>query len=106
MQPKLHIPQHTEPEPEEPRQDYGVIRDQVLHALGRPTGLYAVQVRWLWGEYYRVNVLVGSDAVSARIAHSYFLTVDGDGKVAASNPRITREPPPRVERAADTGPAE
>jgi hypothetical protein len=105
MQLTLHTPQHTEPEPEEPRPHPGVIRDQVLHALGRPTDLYTVQVRRLWGEYYRVNVLVGPDAVSARIAHSYFLTVDDDGKVVASNPRVTREHPPRVERAADTGPA-
>jgi hypothetical protein len=35
-------------------------------------------------------VVVGPDAVSARIAHSYFLVADGAGNVLASTPRLTR----------------
>ena len=59
------------------------IREHVLDALGRPRDLYSVQVRPLWQDRYRVNVFVGADVASARIAHSYFLTVDPEGTVVA-----------------------
>jgi hypothetical protein len=62
----------------------------VLFALGRPDHLQGVQVRPLWEDYYRVNVLVGSDAASARVAHSYFLVIGDDGNVVESTPEITR----------------
>jgi len=39
---------------------------------------------------YRVNVFVG-DAVSAKVAHSFFVAADGDGKIVSSTPAITRE---------------
>ena len=39
---------------------------------------------------YRVNVLVGKDAGSARIASSFFLTADGEGNILASSPKIVR----------------
>jgi hypothetical protein len=42
------------------------------------------------GGKYRVNVYVRADAASYRVAHSYFLEADGDGKVLASIPSITR----------------
>jgi hypothetical protein len=63
---------------------------EVLRALGRPAGLHAVQVRPVWGPHFRVNVLVGVGATSAQVAHSYFLEVDGDGKILASSPSITK----------------
>jgi hypothetical protein len=44
----------------------------------------------LWEDHYRVNVLVGPDAASARVANSYFLVVDGDGAIVTSTPRLTR----------------
>jgi hypothetical protein len=62
----------------------------VMHALGEPAGLHTTQVRWLWENCYRVNVLVGADATCARIVHSYFLVTDGDGKILDSTPRLTR----------------
>jgi hypothetical protein len=68
-----------------------LIAEQVLHALGKPGDLLKVQVRPLWEDYCRVNVWVGVDAVSARVAHSYFLVADGDGGVRASTPGITRQ---------------
>jgi hypothetical protein len=68
-----------------------LIAEQVLHALGKPGDLLRVQVRPLWEGYYRVNVLVGADAASARVAHSYFLVADGDGGVLASTPNLTRQ---------------
>src|SRR5207244_4117813 len=46
--------------------------------------------RRVWADYYRVNVFVGADAASAKVAHSYFVAADGDGKVIESTPAITR----------------
>jgi hypothetical protein len=68
-----------------------VIREQVMHALGKPDDLLAVAVRPLWDKFYRVNVFVGPEIGSARVANSYFLEIDGDGKIAASTPKITRQ---------------
>jgi hypothetical protein len=70
---------------------YDLIGEQVLHILGRPPALFKVQVRPLWGTYYRVNVFVGADAASAQVAHSYFLGADGDGKIDAPSPKITNK---------------
>jgi hypothetical protein len=63
----------------------------VMHTLGQPGDLYAVQVRDLWDDRYRVNVFVGLDAASAKVAHSYFLVADSDGNILASTPKITRQ---------------
>jgi hypothetical protein len=67
------------------------IGKHVLSALGQPRDLYALQVRQLWDDRFRVNVFVGPDIVSATVAHSYFLVADSDGKVIASNPMITKK---------------
>jgi hypothetical protein len=68
----------------------GVIGDRVIHALGRPADRYRVQVRRLWGDRYRVNVLVGGDVTTTTVAHSYFLVADGDGNISATTPALTR----------------
>jgi hypothetical protein len=67
-----------------------LIGEQVLHALGEPDGLFKVSVRPLWENRYRVNVYVGPDAVSSKIAHSYFLEVGGEGSILTATPTITR----------------
>ncbi len=67
-----------------------LIGKQVLHALGEPGDLLRVQVRPLWEGRFRVNVLVGPDAASSRVAHSFFLVADGDGNLLTSTPRITK----------------
>jgi hypothetical protein len=67
-----------------------VIRENVMYDLGRPAGLHCVQVRLLWDNNYRVNVFVGADAASAKVADSFFLAADGNGKVLASTPAIAR----------------
>jgi hypothetical protein len=67
-----------------------LVGKQVLRALGEPRDLLLVQVRPLWEGYYRVNVFVGANAACARIAYSYFLTADGDGKVLRASPAIHR----------------
>jgi len=74
----------------EQQRRHAVIRGQVIRTLGTPGDLFDVQVRQLWDENYRVNVLVGGDATSTRVAHSYFLVVDDAGKILACTPEITR----------------
>ncbi len=65
-----------------------IIGEQVRHALGQPADLRGVQVRRLWQDHYRVNVLVGADAVSVKVADSYFLVADSDGNIIASTPPL------------------
>jgi hypothetical protein len=62
----------------------------VLHTLGQPGDLHLVQVRHLWEAHFRVNILVGLDVASARVAHSYFLEADLEGNIRESMPKITR----------------
>lgn len=76
---------------QERQQLNAVIGRNVLHSLGQPGDLHRTQVRWLWENHYRVNVLVGADATTSRIAHSYFLTADPEGNLVESTPRITRQ---------------
>ena len=59
-------------------------------SLGQPGNFFRVQVRALWGDYFRVNVLVGPDIASVKVAHSYFLLADGSGNILSSNPEITK----------------
>lgn len=67
-----------------------LIGGHVLRALGQPGALQRVQVRHLWEDHYRVNVLVGADAAQAKVAHSYFLVVDPAGAILTSTPTITK----------------
>jgi hypothetical protein len=39
---------------------------------------------------HRVNVIAGGDPTTARIAHSFFVTTDDDGKLTGSDPPIVR----------------
>jgi hypothetical protein len=64
------------------------IVERVLSALGHSNAGRTVQVKPLWAYNYRVNVLVGADAVSARIAHSFFVETDLEGNIIESTPRI------------------
>jgi hypothetical protein len=67
-----------------------LIAKQVVQLLGSPTDLFNVQVRPLGGDRYRVNIFVGKYATSARIADSFFLTADDEGKILNSSPEIAR----------------
>jgi hypothetical protein len=66
------------------------IGNHVLSALGRPADLLRIQVRPLWNERYRVNIVVGPHIASARVANSFFLTADEDGNVFTSTPPIKK----------------
>src|SRR5262245_44173579 len=82
--------QHNDAEQHKRETLNAFIGEQVIRTLGKPNGLHTVQVCRLWEDHYRVNVFVGVDATSAKVAHSYFLVADGDGNVIASSPEITR----------------
>ena len=70
---------------------HALIGEQVIHTLGKPGDLLRVQVRRLWEDYFRVNVLVGQDIVSVKIANSYFVKTDSDGKIVESSPKIIKQ---------------
>jgi hypothetical protein len=71
-------------------QPAATIQSSVLASLGRPPGLYRVAVVPLWLNYYRVNVLVGSDPTAVRIAHSYFVELGEDGRILTTTPPVIR----------------
>lgn len=91
MTAKQQEEQHSEPAKQGRQQLDAVVSKHVLKTLGQPGDLHRVQVRWLWEGRYRVNVLTGADAASAKIANSYFLVTDGDGNILNSTPKITKE---------------
>ncbi len=66
------------------------VQHAVLAAQGRPPALYEVAVRPLWENHFRVNVLVGPDPTSIRIAHSFFVEAGETGDIRSSEPGITR----------------
>jgi hypothetical protein len=68
-----------------------LIGEQVMHALGEPADLFRVRVQRLWENYWRVNVYLGVDAASARVAHSYFVLTDDDGNILTPDPAIIRQ---------------
>lgn len=83
-----------------------LIGKSVLNALGKPSDLLQVQVRSLWDQQYRVNVVVGADIISSRVANSYFLKADEEGNVIASTPLIKRQYDRAAEQLNPSSPAE
>jgi len=78
------------PEVDEHNRLNAAIGSRVIDALGRPADYFGVQVRRLWENHYRVNVLIGPDAASTTVAHSYFLVADDAGIIRVTTPPITR----------------
>jgi len=76
-----------------------LIGEQVLSALGKPGNLLKVQVRPLWADRYRVNIIVGADAACAIVAASYFVAANGEGILTACTPTIVRQYSPTGEVA-------
>jgi hypothetical protein len=68
----------------------GFIEKQVIHRLGSPGDLLMVQVRPVGGDRYRVNIVVGKNVTSSKIAQSYFLVADDEGNIVSSTPTIAR----------------
>ena len=91
MPPKPQDQSSNDLEQQERQQLNAKIGDHVMRTLGQPSDLHRLQIRRLWKDHYRVNVLVGVDVVSTKVANSYFVVADGDGNIVRSNPKITRE---------------
>jgi hypothetical protein len=85
------VDQHPDSARDIQEQLHARIGRQVIRTLGAPDDLLQVQVRPLWENFYRVNIFVGVDAAWAKIANSYFVQTDRDGKVVASTPRIMKQ---------------
>ncbi len=81
----------NKPERDKTQTIFKRISDQVIQALGSPNDLRQVQVLKVWDDHYRVNVVVGLNAGSVRVANSYFLVVDGSGSLITSTPKITKQ---------------
>jgi hypothetical protein len=86
---KRDLHQHLEQHQREALSDF--IGEQVIGTLGKPLGLFKVQVRSLWDNHHRANVYVGNDATAVTVANSYFLKVDEDGLIVESRPTITKQ---------------
>ncbi len=67
-----------------------LIGEQVMHTLGEPADLHQVQVRRLWDDHFRVNVLIGRNITSIKVANSYFVKADGEGNIVESSPKIAK----------------
>jgi len=91
MSTKEKKPQPTEEEKQDRRRVDDAIGQHVMHTLGQPSDLQRVQVRRLWADRYRVNIVVGPDVAAVRVAHSYFLVVDDAGNILVSTPKIVRQ---------------
>jgi hypothetical protein len=86
----IALPSHAEPlvaSPPSP-EPTDLIRERLLASLGEPPDLLRVQVKPLWGSFYRANVFVGK-GFTARMAHSFFLAVE-DGAIVTCSPALTR----------------
>ena len=91
MQTKPPREQHIDLERHKRETLNALIGERVIHTLGEPADLLQVQVRRLWENYYRVNILIGADAASGKVANSYFLQADGDGNILQSTPKILKQ---------------
>jgi hypothetical protein len=69
-------------------QTKAMIRTVVLGTLKQRNCGERIQVHLLWDNHYRVNVVIGDAALSVTISKSYFLIVDGAGKIVASSPAL------------------
>jgi hypothetical protein len=70
-----------------------VVADGVMSALGVPADFLRVSARLIRTGRYRVNVFAGAHWGAARVAHSFFVTADGNGRILASAPPVAREHP-------------
>jgi hypothetical protein len=68
-----------------------LVGEQVVHSLGELKSLHRVQVCRLWKDHYRVNIFIGGDLFSAKIANSYFVEADSNGNIVVSRPTLARQ---------------
>ena len=85
------IQQHPNGDLPVPEAESSAIKEQIIAALGKPANLLKVVARPLWERRFRVNVFVGENAATAKIANSYFVEVDSDDRLIKSTPKITKQ---------------
>ena len=83
-------PSEQENEPVRDTSMNDLIGRQVMGSLGLPKDLLKVRVHPIGADRYRVNVVTGKDFATGRIANSFFLTTDGNGKIVSSSPQIVK----------------
>lgn len=93
MATKQQAKQHAEQEHQKEEQRSAQIGVEVIRVLGQPAGFRRVDVRQLWDCRYRINVLVGENNATARVAHSFFVVTDDQGNVVSSEPKLGRQYP-------------
>ena len=91
MQTKPPSEQHIDLERHKRETLNALIGERVIHTLGEPGDLLQVQVRRLWENHYRVNILIGADVASGKVANSYFLLAADDGNILQSTPKILKQ---------------
>ena len=96
MATKQQDKQHAEQENQKHEQRSALIGGQVIRQLGQPDDMRRLDVRQLWENHYRVNVLVGTSTACARVAHSFFLVTDSEGNVVTAEPKLSKQYPPIV----------
>ena len=67
-----------------------LIGKNVIRSLGSPVDMLKVKVTPVGGDHYRVNVMVGKNVGSARVADSFFLSADAQGNIVTSSPKIAK----------------
>jgi hypothetical protein len=90
-QPAARSEEETELTDQGPKRLARTICLNIMAALGRPGDFLRIAAYHVSGNSYRVNVLTGADAASARIAHSFFVTADASGSVTGSDPVIVKQ---------------
>ena len=83
------------PRPVKPDHSQGIAR-KILADLGKPSDLARIDVRPLWDECFRVNVLcttsLGMMEIT-RITDSFFIMTSADGEIVGSSPTIRHRYP-------------
>lgn len=72
------------------------VKKNVLKALGRPTGFHSISCVNVFNNNFRVNVfcMIGDGRAvfpAIRITQSFFVKIDGNGEILASEPSIHKE---------------
>ena len=86
---------HQKMNPDEDNADVQKIGGKVLKRLGKPVGLFRVEVIHLWDRNYRINVWCSEERVGG-VAKNYCITDSFFGKLSESgvlktNPKIEKK---------------
>lgn len=93
----VYGPDKSEKESKEELQEKktkAIIEKYILDNLGRPKNYYQTQVKPLWANFYRVNIVIAikekeSMVVEYSISDSFFMKLE-EGEVVTCEPKIQR----------------